>query len=301
MYLPGYFCGQSLRYLRSIEVNLIFYPLSSDLTPDFQKIKKAIRSDAVDIFLLVHYFGAISAQDRSRAFCDDYNALLVEDCAHVLSPKIVSHWVGDYLLFSPHKHFPLSSVGLSFRRAHRPIRDRWTSGSFPFFWILRALLRPLFQKKKAPAVYRVEFNQQRQQIPENVVSPNLVAATSCCLTNSESVADSRRRNYRMVQEILARVPGWTLFNRVSGQHCPYILGFICDDRDLAKKRFEILNSEVQIAMIWPDLPTEIMQLPEILDFCLERTERTLFFFIHQGIEIAKFLAVIERSTLQEGF
>ena len=81
----------------------------------------------------------------------------------------------------------------------------------------------------------------------------------------------------------------------------YILGFICDDRDLAKKRFEILNSEVQIAMIWPDLPTEIMQLPEILDFCLERTERTLFFFIHQGIEIAKFLAVIERSTLQEGF
>jgi hypothetical protein len=58
VYLPGYFCGQSLRYLRSLPIKLCFYPLDAALLPDYSKINASHKDFSVDIFVHVHYFGS---------------------------------------------------------------------------------------------------------------------------------------------------------------------------------------------------------------------------------------------------
>ena len=49
VYLPSYFCGQSLRYLRSLPIKLCFYPLDAALLPDYAKIKASHKDFSVDI------------------------------------------------------------------------------------------------------------------------------------------------------------------------------------------------------------------------------------------------------------
>ena len=54
--LPSYFCGQSLRFLRHINIDFIFYRLKEDLTPDYKNILNLLKDNKPNFFLHVHYF-----------------------------------------------------------------------------------------------------------------------------------------------------------------------------------------------------------------------------------------------------
>jgi len=219
---------------------------------------------------------------------------MIEDCAHVLSPGTISKWVGDFLVFSPHKHFPVSSVGMAFRHHNQPQIEDYLPGRMPCLWMLRSLVKTVFPKRGG-AVYRIVFNGCSQQLPRNKVSKNLIAAVGSFLTNSRAIAHTRKRNYTLIKQVLETLPGWKVSNQMTGLHFPYLLGFVCESSSLAKSRFAALNEGPQVAMMWPDLPEEINRSPEILNFCEDRVERTLFFFIHQGLDIKAVLDHLKKS------
>ena len=110
--LPSYFCGQSLRYLRNINVEFIFYELNDNLTPDYKNILNILKENSPDFFLHVHYFGQVLAQNKTRELCSSHNMLMIEDCAHVIHPSAKTEWLGDCLFFSPHKFFPVKECFL---------------------------------------------------------------------------------------------------------------------------------------------------------------------------------------------
>ena len=94
------------------------------------------------MFFYVHYFSHIVCQSQSRQFADRYGAVLVEDCAHVLSPNLNKQWVGDYLLFSPHKHFALPPVSFVIARKSW-LKNSELSAPFPLYWFIRQVIRYL--------------------------------------------------------------------------------------------------------------------------------------------------------------
>ena len=68
IYLPAYFCGQSLRFLRKLNIKINFYKLTDELLPDYQLLKKLSLKNKVDLFILVHYFGRIKGQKEANEY-----------------------------------------------------------------------------------------------------------------------------------------------------------------------------------------------------------------------------------------
>ena len=50
-----------------------------------------------NLFLHVHYFGHFIDAQNSADFCQRYECLLIEDCAHIISPFVGMNFVGEFV------------------------------------------------------------------------------------------------------------------------------------------------------------------------------------------------------------
>ena len=75
---------------------------------------------------------------------------------------------------------------------------------------------------------------------------------------------------------------------------------ICDSSEIAKRRFNIINQRSQVVMQWPDLPYEIINT-SFADQNIILVEHTLFFFIHQGVNIKEMSKRLEDIIRLPGF
>ena len=143
--IPSYFCGQSLRYLRNLNAKLHFYKLNKDFTPNINFINKEYGSIKFDIFLNIHYFGKFFINNEFISLAKNQNAILIDDCAHIISPFADFDFKGDFLIFSPHKYFPLPKVAFSINKSkiNYPYTNKF-SFSIPFGWLIKQILKKIF-------------------------------------------------------------------------------------------------------------------------------------------------------------
>ena len=112
VWFPAYFCNEALAPLREVEVDLKFYPVCEDLSPDWTILEGLVaRERAGQIFVLVHYFGFPNDLERAHEFCKRHGLRLLEDAAHVLLPTRAIG-AGDIQIFSPRKLLPLPAGGI---------------------------------------------------------------------------------------------------------------------------------------------------------------------------------------------
>ena len=94
-----------------------FYQLHDDLSPNIDHLKSVLKSNNYSLVLFVHYFGfVIPNMEQIVDVCKSHDIIIVEDCAHLFSHHL-SHIsnagnYGDYVFYSLHKFFPLSTGGL---------------------------------------------------------------------------------------------------------------------------------------------------------------------------------------------
>ena len=106
--------------------------------------------------------------------------------------------------------------------------------------------------------------------------------------------------YKMI-EILSKVDSWGPLQEISATDCPYLVGMICQSSQIAERRFSRLNTKTQLVMQWPDLPFEIRQDVKLVQQCTNWLDRTLFFFIHQQLDIVDMDRKISKIINQPGF
>ena len=107
VWIPDFFCNSSLTALRATGARLVFYPLTAGMLPDMEECRRRVNSAPPDLFLLVHYFGRPALSPHVREFCTTHGAWLIEDAAHVLRPVEGVGQVGDFVIYSPHKHLAI--------------------------------------------------------------------------------------------------------------------------------------------------------------------------------------------------
>jgi hypothetical protein len=107
VWIPDFFCNESLHALRATGVRLAFYPLTDEMAPDMSACRTLQKEGSPDIFLLVHYLGRPTAAVAPKEFCARIGAWLIEDAAHALLPTRGIGADGDFVLYSPHKHLPI--------------------------------------------------------------------------------------------------------------------------------------------------------------------------------------------------
>ena len=301
--IPGYFCGQSLRYLRSLDVEIVFYPLTQELEPDFHEIKELIKQKSIDIFMLVHYFGRVASQLDSRTLADDFGLVLIEDCAHVSHPN-ASKWIGDFVIFSPHKHLPLPEIGLVLlkNKKDRALRLNSSIKPFPILWLLKQILKKIIKFSKDPVEWKLVLNSSQEGFEDQIPSQSSIRKCVKLLKQSESNNLVCKENIKSLKEILMSCDDWVVFSPSDLDSCPtYLFGMKCINKDIAKKRMSLLNANSQLVMQWPDLPEEVKNHKHIFDQALEWNSTALFFFVHHKIDRPVLLEDVKRIIKTEGF
>ncbi|MCA9421357.1 MAG: DegT/DnrJ/EryC1/StrS aminotransferase family protein [Nitrospira sp.] len=112
--VPAYSCGLEIDVLLSAGLQLEFYQINEDLTPDFEQLE-VLCKPGVRVLYVTHYFGVSQPLLMLRNFATDHGLLLIEDNAHGLySQDKNGQWLGreaDCSIFSLRKKLPIPDGG----------------------------------------------------------------------------------------------------------------------------------------------------------------------------------------------
>lgn len=112
IWVPDYFCNEALEGVRSVGLRVVFYSIDAALNPDWTSCHQRASDDPPGLFVLVHYFGRPADTETAWEFCQQHASLLIEDCAHALTPAGRIGSTGDFVFFSPHKLLAVPPVGI---------------------------------------------------------------------------------------------------------------------------------------------------------------------------------------------
>ena len=104
--IPAYMCDSTIKPLKSLGYNIIFFDVNEDLNFDLNMIEGLIRSKNIKAILAVHYFGFPYQADALFELCKRYNVRVVEDCSHSYLTELNGRSVGcfgDMAIYSMRK------------------------------------------------------------------------------------------------------------------------------------------------------------------------------------------------------
>jgi dTDP-4-amino-4,6-dideoxygalactose transaminase len=112
---PAYHCGSEVEALASAGLVCRFYEATETLEPDPAELESLVgrRTRAL---LVIHYFGFPQDVGRWRAWCDERELFLIEDCAHAAFASSRGRplgSVGDLAIFILYKTVPLPDGGVA--------------------------------------------------------------------------------------------------------------------------------------------------------------------------------------------
>lgn len=265
LWVPDFFCNQSLDPARRLLTTIVFYPVDANLDPDWAACEELAHEHPPELFLQVHYFGLERDLSRARSFCNAHGALLIEDAAHALRPEGEIGRQGDITLWSLYKHLPLPDGGLLISRKTTRILPH---GGWPTprpWWLKRlaqSLLPGLLGKLRPPALPPFGDDPEATRLPTTPQMSPLAGRVLMPLAGKlDAVAEARRRNRQAVEEALTRVPGVTaVTNGDSGN--PYRAVFRAETPEIAETTYDALRARGLLVETWPDLPPEVRAEPE---------------------------------------
>lgn len=305
LWLPGYFGNSSLKPLRSTSANLVFYPITDRLEPDYSVCRSISKDTPPDIFLLTHYFGRPANAAKASEFCKHKGAWLVEDAAHVISPirGVGDH--GDFVLYSPHKILPIPDGALLLARSSGHSIDRLEfmatmfqetcndlvksvsyKPSFPLLWLVKRILQKCGMRRLKSSKIDFESDNSETVIPHpqmTYMSQNLL---SVLVADLPHVRRERRLRMQIWDHVLGETPGLIPVCRMNkDQHTPYLGAFECENESLAKTLFFKFQSIGLPVSTWPDLPPEVIRNAVLHKNSLRIRRHRLYLAVHQTLSI----------------
>lgn len=270
IWLPGYFCNQSLEPLRRAGAELAFYPVGDTLAPDWTACESMAEERAPDAFVLAHYFGAPNDLAAAADFRDRWGPVLIEDAAHVLRPAAGIGSVGDIVLYSPHKVVgipdgavvaardgvaaELAAVAAGLPDAAPPWRG-WAARRLAQMTVPEAVARRL----RPPAPCAFDDDPPPSTPP---ATPRMSQAArrmlAALVPNLEPMAHRRRDAHAAVCAAVADLDGWQPLVGEWAKAAPYRAVMRCETGALAAERFAALRRRGILAESWPDLPPEVL-------------------------------------------
>jgi dTDP-4-amino-4,6-dideoxygalactose transaminase len=313
VWLPDYFCNEPLAFLRKKELNLHFYPIKEDLSPDWDRMEDdAARCGPPDVFILVHYFGFINLIEKAGTFCDKHGAELLEDGAHLLLPI---NGVGrNVSIFSPRKLLAIPEGGLLMlpegMKGRKNNKECAGDRKVVWKWLARRLtqrmmmlLRISWHQFRKEAVRTEEEIVQSRSVGYSSKSINLFTLKLLAVLEKEFelVVEKRRKNYARLSLAINGIKGVRpLFSSIPDQVCPYAFPLIISD----KKRevaLQLQNKGIP-ASSWPDLPPEVLKARAEYKTAVWLQEHILLLPVHQDLSDrqVEYMVFKLREILEKG-
>ena len=306
VWLPDFFCNNSLVPLRSMGAQLQFYPLTAQMAPDFDACRTLADETRPDLFVLVHFFGQPAPMDGVPAFCFDTGAWLIEDAAHVLRPITGIGEYGDCVLYSPHKHLPIPDGAVMvvcengpaklatqpsalriLQEVCRSILDAPDFSHRPAgFWLVKRVLQRMgvrsWRHTSTPFFSDVIPNGHGLVHPK--MSDLAKRLLSGLLYSLDTVAHLRWQNRILWDRVLAKAnPSPSEMIPVSDECTRYLAGFAFDDEALAEEVFLRWQRAGLPVTTWPDLPPEVSAQKDRHRNALLLRKTRIYLPVHQSL------------------
>ena len=310
VWFPAYFCNEGLAPLRELEVDIKFYPVCEDLSPDWTILEGLVaRERAGQIFVLVHYFGFPNDLERAHKFCKRHGLKLLEDAAHVLLPTLTIG-EGDMQVFSPRKLLPLPAGGILVipeeMSAYLVDAPGSNHPAETALWLSRRVAQRimvqlhvpwhLFRRASLSAEVASSNGGSRGHHPESC-GPFTLRLLAVLEQQLDEVIRRRRHNYSFLLEwakglALCR----PLFPALPEGVCPYVFPLWVErgSEEMARR----LQSVGIPASQWPDLPPEVLANRRQYGSAVEIQRRLLLLPVHQSLSPEQMDAVSRRVNTE---
>ena len=310
VWVPSYFCNESLIAIRSLPITLYFYPVLSNGKPDLTESNKMLDNCNPDIILFVHYFGEEVFSKELYDLAIKNDAWLIEDAVHCLKPSRGIGSQGDFVLYSPHKLLAIPDGGLLVVREQGPskitssllekfnfnevydsaINMQKFSCLFTYKWLLKRLIQKLglhFSHKK------IIFNSEnKMQIFKTLPHPKMSKLSKKLLSNMTDLdKESENRKNNQKEWSLSLTKNKILGDDINIISChemyaPYQAIFVASDTAMAEKTFDLLQKSKIPVSTWPDLPPEVIRNSKMQKVAIEMRAMRFFLPIHCSINSA---------------
>lgn len=297
LFVPDYICNEALESVRAMSVEIEFYPVGEDLSPDWQRLnERGVGEVPLRLFLLVHYFGFLNKTEEAITFCEANKMVLIEDCAHMLRPY-ASTGKGSLMVLSPRKLLPIPCGGVlvaheSFEKHLSTIHQSVSVVKIVQWIFLRMIQKGLV----ALGIPWKTFRKYREEksISEEVARSETLRTSLCGQftlrmlaemgDDLEQISLRRRDNFSRIASSIAGVKGVRiLFSLTDEETCPYMLPLILEQ---GAERLLRMFQEMGIpAGRWPLLPPEVLDSPDKHRIALWMREHLLLLPLHQSLTI----------------
>ena len=318
IWIPSFFCNESLSILRSTNAKIVFYPISENLEPNydsFQKLKD--KNGRPDIFLLAHFFGKPVGTVRTQEFCRSNNAWLIEDAVHCLSPSNQIGNSGDFILYSPHKLLPIPNGSVLVARSKGPskiskeIIDKffnkleWKTlidynlidrNNFvkrnSLFWLFKQILMIFGLRRYVKHPFKPEKNITYDLIKPEISNISL-RLLNILYKKFHSIVLRRKYNYLFWEDHFIKLGIKSSFNKIESlgfenfNWTPYLYT-IENKKDLILSTYNNLNSKNYLPSTWPDLPPEVLIQKDFYNMAIEKRNTMLHIPTHHSIKTSFF-------------
>jgi lipid II:glycine glycyltransferase (peptidoglycan interpeptide bridge formation enzyme) len=303
VWVPDFFCNSSLTPLRESGVNLFFYPITEELTPDFSACQNLIiQQQPIDLFLLVHYFGKPTSTKLSDTFCKLHGAWLIEDATHVLQPIPGVGEVGDFVLYSPHKHLPIPDGAILIVRQNGPSRIAENVQVMKFLnsiiaivfampgrsikpaliWLLKRLAQILGLHAYLPITKLKFSNKQDVKAQAHPQMTPLATRLLKPLIAQLQIVAARRSE---------RALGWVNILHSAGMSVaahpisatPYLSYFSPSNQINTEYLFDYLQQGGLPVISWPDLPPEVLANSNSHPAAITLRNNRIYLPVHQTL------------------
>ena len=317
VWIPDYFCNASLVPLRLSGATLVFYPITEEMTPDHNKCKELAKITSPDIFLFVHYFGKPSSSQSINDFCISHNTWLIEDAAHILKPIKGVGKLGDFILYSPHKHLPIHDGALLIVRKSGPSKfgneiipitdlpETWPlqlkqlqvkAGEIvksveiqSFIWMIKRILQKFKINNLSNELLPFSESDKQFEALSDIVSPNQSSLSRKMLSivslELNGIARKRQRSQLLLDELVhshyAVSPTIRPFKR---DWIPYLSSYNVAFQD-SNNIYKYFGKKLGLPVTnWPDLAPEVINDDKGVHSNAWTLRHRLFFLpVHQSI------------------
>lgn len=306
IWIPDYFCNESLYAIRDTSAIIIFYPINNQFQPNWELCTELALVSPPDIFILVHYFGIPSDAVATLDFCRKRSSLIIEDAAHVFLPTTGIGEIGDFVLYSPHKLLAIGDGSVCVIRdtinkvqiangvctepksLMKFIRD---SISLKAPNIGKWLIKRVIQKTCPLLLLRNKNISIGKQASKAVVlfpqqswlSKKLLGMNLCDL---KIKAEKRKLNLKVWTSILESIGFSPIESNLFS--IPYLAVLKLKLDQGADQACDIFRKIRIPASTWPDLPNEVLEEPSHHEVAHELRKSIVTFPVHHTISSKQF-------------
>ena len=311
IYLPDYFCDQTIQSFRENWMDFYYYPIGEDLEPQWKAIEEYTKGNSLipGFFVFVHYFGMEKNVSLAADFCKRHNILLVEDCAHVLLARGKIASKGDFVIFSPHKQLPISDGSILSCNENERTTDLWNLVLHEYGklkrkekcnkWYVRKAIQKLFKMHRTLPYYSgVHLGSGNIEcVPIEKISKKAenVLRSFYDYTELKKICYIRRDNLRMMNYLISKIDKTILPVSDEQTFAPYYAVFSLKNTTDKKQAVQNLIARGFPVLHWPDLPRDIADKRAGHEGAFTLSEDIITIPIHQDITPQKICKTLGRS------